>query len=215
MIDLGNWAAAINERGQVVGLEFVGGLEHPFLWQRGRLTDLGTLRGAMTGNDTAINEQGQIVGSRTRAFLWQNGRMRDLGTLRGGTGSYATAINERGQIVGTSDIEDASGKTASHAFLWQNGRMRDLGTPGRESFAAAINEQGQVIGNSRPAHSPDAPARAFVWQNGKMTDLGTLGGKDSQRRRDQRPRPDRRLQHHQERPEARRPLDAPQRLTVR
>ena len=120
-------ANAINERGQIIGITGAPpdpGIEYPlkrtraFLWQNGKMTDLGTLGGERS-DPTAINESGQIIGSswiKTRdshAFVWENGTMTDLGTL-GGNASYASAINERGQIVGTSQTK--SGQT--HAVLW-------------------------------------------------------------------------------------------------
>src|SRR6185503_4389978 len=106
--DLGSFAsAAINDRGQIAGN--IG--DRAYLWERGRLIALGTLRGKF-GKSTvpvAINDQGEVTGNvygadvydDSRAFLWQDGRMIDLGTL-GGKSSWATAINDRSQISGES-----------------------------------------------------------------------------------------------------------------
>jgi probable HAF family extracellular repeat protein len=61
-----SWATDINERGQVIG-EFGSNpnsaLWHAFVWERGKLTDLGTLRGRNLGSSADdINNHNQIVG---------------------------------------------------------------------------------------------------------------------------------------------------------
>ena len=169
-------AVEINERGQVVGGSLTGGGKwHAFLWQRGRMTDLGALPGGTESSVGVLNERGQVVGSSAtrgkawpHAFLWESGTLIDLGTLghrqpggRGGSArSVGAAINERGQVVGYSDV---GGNV--HAFLWENGRMRDLGTlGGGRSWARAINDRGQIVGAGRKRGA----AYGFVWQGGKM-----------------------------------------------
>ena len=187
-------AVAINESGQVIGtyrrtVKAADGTPYgrAFLWENGRMRDLGTLGGRQS-QVVAINAKGQIVGwSETKAgsrhaFLWENGRMRDLGTLFGGF-SEAVEINDQGQVVGLSDTKTKGGKIrhgVRHAFLWRNGRMRDLGTLGGAgivgpygppgSKALAINEYGQVVGGSRTTKTDES--HAFLWQDGKITDLG-------------------------------------------
>src|SRR6185437_4510983 len=54
----------------------------PFLWQNGRMRDLGTLGGTM-GVANWLNDAGEVVGSSslagdhtTHPFLWKNGTMR-------------------------------------------------------------------------------------------------------------------------------------------
>ena len=61
---------AINDRGQVVGWsqtkakdKYGEPIAHAFLWQNGRMRDLGTLPGESNSGATAINERGQVVGS--------------------------------------------------------------------------------------------------------------------------------------------------------
>jgi probable HAF family extracellular repeat protein len=164
----GEGLVGINERGQVAGTSTVTGQRRGYLWQEGRMTDLGTL-GSGDSYVSAMNERGQVVGGSTtkrgerHAFLWEKGKMIDLGTL-GGTRSEAAMVNERGQVVGTSETKSLK----MHAFLWQNGKMSDLGTLGGNSFASAINGRGQVIGGS---DTENGRTHVFLYENGKMRDL--------------------------------------------
>jgi probable HAF family extracellular repeat protein len=128
-------AGAINERGQVIGTDWDQG--RGFLWENGRVRDLGTLGGhRYVDRVSAINERGQVVGwsftatARQHAFLWQEGRMIDLGTPRTKR-SFAVAINERGQVVGWIGDSAATSRCAeTRAFVWQDGAMTELGTLG-------------------------------------------------------------------------------------
>lgn len=174
-------AVAINERGQVVGVAdtkgkikeygYVFPIQHAFLWQDGRMRDLGaTRRPRSEAND--INERGEIVGRLDtkkqdaeskygdepmwHAFLWQDGNMRDL-TVEG-PHSFAGAINERSQVVGS--VTALGENQDSRATLWQNGKRIGLGTLGFGSEADAINVHGQAVGWSE---TRDWNMRPVLW----------------------------------------------------
>jgi probable HAF family extracellular repeat protein len=155
-----NLGLAINNRGQIVGASqntipdpfslFGSTQVRAFLWQHGRMEDLGTLG----GNDAVafyVNERGQIAGfSYTNSppnpvtglpprdpFLWENGKMLDLGTLGGavaGPTGQGGGLNNRGQVIGVSST---SANPAAcliefdpncHPFLWDRGELIDLNT---------------------------------------------------------------------------------------
>jgi probable HAF family extracellular repeat protein len=174
-------AAAINDRGQVVGTSGAcmspSPLAHAVLWQNGSATNLGSLGGALNNTAFAINNQGQIVGqsdlpgdTTAHAFLWTNGGgMQDLGTLSGDLSSVAFGINSKGQVVGNSC--DASGNC--RAFLWENGVMTDLNTlvcPGTSLYLTTgndINAEGEIAGEAYDPNTGDTPAFLVVPSNGK------------------------------------------------
>jgi probable HAF family extracellular repeat protein len=129
---------------------------HPFLWDHGHLTDLGTL-GGDNGAPSWINDGGEVVGAADlpggaphHGFLWRNGVMTDLGAFA--SSSFAESINARGQIVGRSRI-GAVTNPVQHAFLWENGGpMIDLNTliPANLGVllgdACCINDRGEIAG---------------------------------------------------------------------
>ncbi len=180
-------ATDINDRGQVVGDIYVPidkqghSTLHVFLWQNGKLRDLGK------GEDPAINERDQIVGSTYRsgvyhAWLWQNGKTRELAS-----GAKAVDINDRGQILMVESHKE------ERFFLYENGRTRDVGygvllnnhgvvdadaawQTGQarqlcvqEGFsqcgAGAINDRGQIVGSVPNVRNP------ALFENGRVTVL--------------------------------------------
>jgi probable HAF family extracellular repeat protein len=150
-------AAAVNSRGQVVGLA-----------------------------DNGVPDDYSIVGlpTQTRAFRWQSGTMQDLDTLPGGTDAVALMVNEGGQIVGESYSANSvppppNGTCRDYpltlfGFFWDNGKMVDLGTLGGScTFTYALNNRGQVVGQS--ALPGDQTSHPYIWERKRMTDLGTYG----------------------------------------
>jgi probable HAF family extracellular repeat protein len=108
----------INERRRIAGLSYTNSIPNtttgiptvdPFLWESGKMIDIGTLGGDF-GFASALNNRGQVSGISYLAgdvayhpFFWDRGKLKDLGTLGGNNGS-ATWINEAGEIVGVADL---------------------------------------------------------------------------------------------------------------
>jgi probable HAF family extracellular repeat protein len=189
-----SWASFINARGQVAGASYTNDAVDPntetpqidlFVWQDGKMKDLGNLGGnsgyvGLPGIATGINDRGEVTGGMTLAdgqtvdaFLWNGHELLDLGSLGGG--SYAEGINNSGEVAGFTNFR---GNQNVHGFLWRDGVMIDLGTLGDDpcNVALALNSKGQVIGASESvAGGCDEWTTAFLWENGgPMVDLNAL-----------------------------------------
>jgi probable HAF family extracellular repeat protein len=175
----------INQSGQAAGHSFTNSTPNsttgiptldPFLWDRRRMIDLGTLGGTL-GVANWLNNRGQVVGQSNLAgdltahpFLWDRGSLKDLGTL-GGTFGVATSVSDAGVIVGGATNQNDQ---AFLAFVWKNGVMTDLGTLLGDdcSLATNVNSGGQVVGFSFPCAG--GPSHAFLWEKGSLIDLSTF-----------------------------------------
>lgn len=181
LIDLGTLggpvseALSVNDRGQVSGMATIpSGEQHAFLWENGKMTDLGEAGSTSLG--WAINGRGDVAGSVAKgedasvAFLSHGGRTTLLGTLPDRVAAEAHGINDRGEVVGTS----WNPNSWREAFLYGGGKMRGLGTlpGGSSSGALGINARGQVTGF---ASTSSGAMHAFLYSKGRMTDLGTMG----------------------------------------
>jgi len=165
-------AAAINNRGQIVGDNGV----HAVLWQSGHVTD--TVLGDDLGNGvnnsfsfaTDINDAGEIVGQADFgvAVMWKNGQIQRLSVPPNAVYGIAQSINNRGQIVGAVQLSGGE----NHAALWDNGVFEDLGTFGSVSAnAVGINDLGQVLIYSQDQSANQA--QAILWENGQVTNIST------------------------------------------
>ena len=185
-------ALFVNDQGQVAGGSYTNITPNsvtgyptlaPFLWEDGRMLDLGTL-GGTSGLPNGLNNRGQVVGQSNllgdltfHPFLWDRGVLHDLGTFGGPSGS-ANGINDDGQVVGYGDLPGGPCQGFScmhHAFLWEHGVKTDLGTLPTEicSNAVSINQSGQIVGYSTPFCNSET-YHPFIWENGAMYDVRAL-----------------------------------------
>jgi probable HAF family extracellular repeat protein len=114
----------INDRGQIVGHSTTpDATTHAFQWQRGRMTDLGTLPGDVNSEAGDITNDGTVVGqscstdfAQCRAAVWSHGMAIDLNQALSPAGGWqlisADGINARGQITGFGIVNGEF-----HAFL--------------------------------------------------------------------------------------------------
>lgn len=205
----GLWSLAtgITNGGQVVGMATIDespdpfwGLigapwpspTHPFIWNQGKMTDLGTLGGPDAIIAAGCVNQGLAVGSSLTSytpdsntgfppvapFAWIKGAMKNLGTL-GGSFGFAQCGNNRGQVIGASSLAEHpfacfTGEPGCHPFLWERGVLRDLGTLGGDNgLPIWINDAGEIVGEASTANNQ--ATHAFLWRKGVITDLGSLG----------------------------------------
>jgi probable HAF family extracellular repeat protein len=147
-------AAAINESGQIVGVNTFPNLTtRAFMYDQGNLFDLSMEGCSMCIEATDINDHGQIIGTHSQGvFLWDGETFTDLGSLDNRF-TEAVSINNSGMVVGNSDVwVPFPPFTQPRAFLWYENEMVEL--PRRdESWSKAydVNDQGTIVGYSNGA----------------------------------------------------------------
>jgi probable HAF family extracellular repeat protein len=155
------YAAAVSDKGQVIGTySSVEGLKG-WSWQKGEFTDLG----GFWPKD--INNKGQMIG-----YSWPAGQvLRDNGVMTPLPGP-AVAINNLGHVVGTLTEN-------GHPYLWRDGITTDLGSmrpvpPYMMEFSQVvdINDNDQIVAVAGFGAYYD-PFRGYFWENGRWTALGT------------------------------------------
>jgi probable HAF family extracellular repeat protein len=129
-------AYGINDRGEVVGWSTIDqatctlfdGCWHAFLWEEGRMIDLGGIDDRFQSYAYAINKRGDIAGigntadypfDSWHAILWRDGVAIDLGSPPGAANTYARGVNDRGDVAGSWNDP-----TGTHAALWTDGGPR-------------------------------------------------------------------------------------------
>jgi probable HAF family extracellular repeat protein len=184
-----SFASVISQSGKIAGYSYINDVPnsttgvptiHPFLWDNGRMSDLGGFGGTI-GNVFDVNNRGQVVGysflpgdQSWRGFLWDRGVLKPA-TL-GGHGSYLGWLTEAGDAAGGSFLPD---EQTIHTTLWTHGHLFDIGTVGPDTAAQAygINARLQVVGYSVANASLNVAedGRAFLWvDSGPMVDLNAL-----------------------------------------
>jgi probable HAF family extracellular repeat protein len=181
------YAFTISESGKIAGTSYISNNPspitgvpptHPFLWDRGKIIDLGSYGGDISGVWN-VNNKGQVVGymffpgdQTWRAFFSDNGVLIDPGDL-GGKGSYLGWLTEAGDAAGGSFTTN---NQFVHVTLWTKGHLYDLGLLGQDVGAQAygINASQQIVGVSSPTGVINSSARGFLWEKGDMVDLNPL-----------------------------------------
>jgi probable HAF family extracellular repeat protein len=183
-LDLGgdqSSATAIN--GGIAGnARIPGGESHAFIYQNGRMTDLGTF-GGIRSSATIVDNAGDVFGvSQTtqglsHAFEYQNGTITDLGNYVGAQlYSAPLGIDSAGEILIAKFGLPSTGNSPDRVGLLKNGQFTDIGTLGGSlTRAFGMNANGEVVGYST-TDSTNSVSAAFAYDDGVMTNLAAVPG---------------------------------------
>lgn len=187
-------AFGINNKGQIVGSadtgeysETWGRTYRGFLYEDGKMTELGVLGRDKWSRATGINEQGVIVGESInqvgclvdhQSFIFKGGRMSKL-ELDGKFYTSMGGVNDSGHYCGLGNFK----KGGIRAFLF-DGTLHNLGgyASTNRSEAFGINNAGDVVGKSWISNMGNC--KAFLWRKGEMVNLGNLPGDYASEARD-------------------------------
>lgn len=211
IVSLGDLApTAINNHGQIITstdwwIENVTPNGSPYhssyLWQGGKITNLGRLDGRERIVALSINDSGEVFGTAgdrfsladTRPdefFLWQNGHFHHLQVPKNlgssadfYTGSKKKMLNNRGQLLLLKyvNVDQTRTSPTRDEYLLSKGKWLHLGvlSPNNKDYrVSAMNDHAQLVGfctinDSSPIGEH---LHAFLWDaHGLKRDLGTLG----------------------------------------
>ncbi len=166
---------------------------HAFIWDNGKVTDLGVIPGGFTAEGMAINNLGDVAVQGlmfndndeviVRSFLWRDGEWIDLGVLPGCEETRVQDLNDAGQAVGFCE-----GPGAFAEFVWHNGVMFELDElyisddPEFTGIAGvgAISNEGRIAGSGLHVEFSGVAIRLtpIVPPLGDLDGDGTVGVKD-------------------------------------
>lgn len=204
VIDLGTLggnyskANAINNHGQITGVsKTASGAEHAFLWENGKMTDLGILgvtdyfspgaaRLIEYSEGMDINDNGEIVGHTSydhysyyqmndiyTVFLWKDGEMRDIGPIAGGL-LNPMSINNNTTIVGMKNGFKSTSRNTAYRWLKNVGAGDLSGLNEIDSGAFAVNDKGQIVACNYDLSVHNW--RLVLWDDGQITTILTDTG---------------------------------------
>jgi uncharacterized membrane protein len=175
-------ARRINEHGEIAGSAFTAdGHEHPALWNRDRIHDLGLPPGYTDGYLLGLNDDGDTGGAifaadgSEAAFTWRNGPFRILPTL-GGPTAQVNVIDDRGVAAGIADV-DLNG--TSEAVRWgPRGAALGLGffPGGNFSWILGTNGLGDYTGIASLSPGDPFPHVFVAHAGGPLLALPLLSG---------------------------------------
>lgn len=155
----------VNSRGEVLGSDFLtdSRAARPFLWQNGRLTDIG---GADGDQAVAINDRGQILMNGP-----DSGFLLD-GATRTPIPGRVLQLSDTGAVLTLVDVAPFE----EHLEYWVNGVLHDLSS---DAFAGDLNNHGQVIFTTvtEDPQTNDQIGTGYLWRNGVRKRLTTPQGK--------------------------------------
>jgi uncharacterized membrane protein len=137
------FAHGINDSGEISGSYWTtnastGLISHGFLLNNGTFSTYDFMSSGTSFS--AINNQGQVVGSSGNVgFLFSNGQFSTI-TVPGAIKTFANGINNTGQIVGEADTS-----TIVESFLLSGGNYSFFNPGG---FVLGINDVGQIVGTA-------------------------------------------------------------------
>jgi hypothetical protein len=200
-----NDSGQINHRLRLSSAASTSGYEkslphHAILYGGSRKIDFVVPTGWMRATLRGINEQGQIIGSRSQAAFVYDSKTHKFSLLPVPPGfreGSPESINDHGQIAGLAWLPGRE-----RAVLWNAGQPVLLeGLPGmNDSKGESVNNQGEVVGtawtelNAAAQYINDHPLRwrllvpfferqwqnrAIVYKGGKAQDLNTLIPEDA------------------------------------
>jgi probable HAF family extracellular repeat protein len=168
----------INASGEASGFAVVNGVQRAVRFRDGAWSYVPGLPTDVNTVALAINDHGDVVGSRIaagqpRAYRYTDatGVVEFIAPLPGGTVTTGMAINNNGEIVGQANVPGGT-RAYRAAPGFPAVALPTLG--GTLGTACGINDNGQVVGTSQLANTKQHAYRADP--DGTITDLGTFDG---------------------------------------